>query len=94
MPIVSVPELKSQLNLDHDLDDALLSLKIDAAEAYCSSFIAGEIPDPAPATIKQAILMLAAHWYENREAVLTGGNAYIVPFGVHDLLGAHRAWVV
>lgn len=38
--------------------------------------------------------MLAAYWYEQREAALTGGNAYAVPFGVHDLLQSQRAWVV
>ena len=94
MPVVSVAELKAQLNLDHDLDDALLALKIAAAEAYAASFIGDAIPDPIPATIKQAVLMLSAHWYEVREATLTGGSSYVVPFGVHDLLQAHRAWVV
>lgn len=94
MPSVSVSELKTQLNLDHDLDDALLALKIDAAEAYAASFIGSTIPEPIPAAIRQAVLMLAAHWYEVREATLTGGSAYVVPFGVHDLLQAHRAWVV
>ncbi|MGA0539050.1 head-tail connector protein [Neotabrizicola sp. VNH66] len=95
MPVaITVAELKAQLNLDSDTDDALLSLKIEAAEAYCASFIGGPIPDPVPATIKQAVLMLAAYWYEAREAATVGGNPYAVPFGCHDLLQAHRAWVV
>ncbi|MDO9581859.1 MAG: head-tail connector protein [Desulfomicrobium sp.] len=95
MPVaITVPELRDQLNLESEHDDALLTLKIDAAEAYVSSFIGGTIPDPAPAAIKQAVLMLAAYWYEMREAATVGGNPYAVPFGVHDLLQAHRAWVV
>ena len=97
MSEVTVAELKAQLNLDHDLDDALLALKIDAAEAYCRSFIGdGPPPSYAPnsAIFRQAVLMLAAYWYELREAALTGGNAYAVPFGVHDLLQSQRAWVV
>jgi uncharacterized phage protein (possible DNA packaging) len=94
MSAVSVPELKAQLNLDHDFDDALLALKIDAAEAYAASFIGTAIPEPIPAAIRQAVLMLSAHWYETREAAMVGGSAYVVPFGVHDLLQAHRAWVV
>ncbi len=95
MPVaISVAELKAQLNLDSEDDDALLSLKIEAAEAYAASFIGGPIPDPAPAAIRQAVLMLAAYWYEAREAATVGGNPYAVPFGVHDLLQAHRAWVV
>lgn len=86
--------LKSQLNIEHDLDDALLQHKIEAAEGYAHSYIGGPIPDPAPAAITQAVLMLAAYWYEIREAATVGGNAYMIPFGVHDLLQAYRQWVV
>ena len=94
MPVpISVAELKAQLNLDSE-DDALLSLKIEAAEAYSASYTGNPIPDPAPAAIRQAVLMLAAYWYEAREAVTMGGTPYAVPFGVHDLMQAHRAWVV
>ena len=94
MPALSVPELKAQLTLDHDLDDALLAQKIDAAEAYVSSYIGEPIPTPCPAAIKQAVLMLAAYWYEVREAATIGGNAYAIPFGVHDLLQPHKAWTM
>lgn len=94
MTAVTVPELKAQLNIDHNLDDALLAQKIDAATAYASSYIGSAIPDPAPAAVKQAVLMLAAYWYEVREAATFGGNPYRVPFGFTDLLQAHRAWVV
>lgn len=94
MPAATLEELKAQLNLDHGFDDALLRQKIEAAEAYAASYIGCDIPDPCPAAIKQAVLMLAALWYEVREAASYGGNAYLVPFGVHDLLQAHRAWVV
>lgn len=95
MPVaITVPELRGQLNLDSEHDDALLAQKIDAAEAYCSSFIGGPITAPAPAAVKQAVMMLAAYWYELREAAAVGGNAYMIPFGVHDLLQAHRMWVV
>lgn len=94
MSLVAASELKAQLNIDHDLDDALLVSKIDAAEAYTASFIGSPIPSPCPATIKQAVLMLASFWYETREAAQFGGNAYQVPFGVHDLLNGHRQWVV
>lgn len=94
MPALTVAELKAQLNLEHDLDDALLASKIDAAEAYAASYIGEAIPSPCPAGIKQALLMLAAFWYEVREAASFGGSAYSVPFGVHDLLRPHKAWVV
>lgn len=94
MPAVDVSDLRGQLNLEGDLDNALLAQKIEAAEAYCAGFIGAPIPDPTPAAICQAVLMLAAYWYEMREAATTGGNAYAVPFGTQELLQAHRAWVV
>ena len=95
MPVaITVPELRVQLNLESEAEDAFLTNKIEAAEAYTASYIGHPIPDPAPAAIKQAVLMLAAYWYEAREAATVGGNPYAVPFGVQDLLQAHRAWVV
>lgn len=94
MPAVTVALLKAHMNLETDLDDALLSQKIDAAEAYAASFIGGPVPDPALAAVVQAVLMLAAFWYEAREAATLGGSPYPVPFGAHDLLQAHRACVV
>lgn len=92
--VVTVPELRAQLNLDSEHDDALLAQKIDAAEAYCASYVGGYIADPYSAAVKQAVIMLAAYWYEMREAATASGNPYVVPFGVHDLLQAHRRWVV
>ena len=94
MPITPVASLKAHLNLEHDLDDDLLISKLDAAEGYAANYIGAAISEPVPATITQAVLMLAGFWYEHREAAQSGGNAYIVPFGVHDLLQASRKWAV
>lgn len=38
-----------------------------------------------PAAIKQAIMLLAAHWYENREATIEGTTSIEIPFGVRAL---------
>lgn len=40
-----------------------------------------------PQEIKQAILLLVAHWYENREAVLVGSISKATEFAVNALLG-------
>lgn len=39
-----------------------------------------------PARTRQAIRMLAAHWYLNREAVVVGQSAGVMPIGVTELL--------
>lgn len=44
-----------------------------------------------PATVRHAILMLAAHWYESRQAaVATGAVPQDVPYGVKSLLDSQR----
>ncbi len=43
-----------------------------------------------PATIRQALLLLVAHWYEHREPVEIGASMNAVPVMVSELLHAHR----
>lgn len=49
--------------------------------------------DDVPAPLCEAIKQLAAHWYENREAVLIGTQAFALPLSLFDLVGPYRAWV-
>lgn len=46
--------------------------------------------DAVPQAIKQAMLMLIGHWYENRESVVLGANSFEVPQGVRALLQPFR----
>lgn len=97
MPIIPVADLRAHLNLDHEADDALLTQQLDAAEEYVSYAVGSpmmpSLDQPIAPTIRQAVLMLAAFWYETREAALPG-VPYAVPFGVSDLLQSHQRWVV
>lgn len=45
------------------------------------------IPEP----IRHAILMMVAHWYENREAIVVGANAETLPMAAGTLLAPWRA---
>ena len=47
---------------------------------------AASVPHP----LKAAILLLVAHWFGNREAVLTGVTATTLPLGVEDLVDPYR----
>lgn len=55
------------------------------------SYVAGYTTQTIPKTIRQAILLLIGHWYENREAVITGAVASVkVSTTVDALLKQHK----
>lgn len=102
MSIVTVDELKQQLNLTDDLgtgDDALLERKIAAAQDHLERMLGFRIEvtyggvdqDPIPPALVEATCQLAAHLYENREAT-TGTAMTTVPFGVADIVREYREW--
>lgn len=60
--------------------------------AVTVTFTAGY--SPLPKTLRQAMLLLVAHWYENREPVNIGNIVNELPFAVEALLNKFRAGVV
>ncbi len=50
----------------------------------------GATPGHVPATIRHALLLLIAHWYENREPVEIGSAVNAIPAMVSELLAPHR----
>jgi uncharacterized phiE125 gp8 family phage protein len=56
-------------------------------------FVAGVAAASVPATLKQAVRLLVAHWFMNREAVTEGGFEEL-PLGVQRLIGTHWTPVV
>jgi uncharacterized phiE125 gp8 family phage protein len=50
----------------------------------------GPSAEDVPATIRHALLLLVAHWYENREPVEIGAGANAVPAMVSELLAPYR----
>jgi len=50
----------------------------------------GDSASDVPQTVKQAILLLVGHWYENREASLVGSVSREIEFAVHALLWPER----
>lgn len=56
------------------------------------TFTAGRSnPDDVPESIKGAILLMIAHWFDNRSAVVTGATSSEVPMGVQHILNHYRA---
>jgi hypothetical protein len=63
------------------------STALRPANGICIRFVAGYGNASAvPEQIKQAIKMIAGHWFENREAVVTGTISKEVEFGAKALL--------
>jgi hypothetical protein len=103
--VVQLADVKAQLNVTFTDDDALIQTKIDAAEDWISKFYTGPAPqcssaptpptwppNPMPAGLTEAVKMLAAHLYENREASLVGVTSSELPFGLMDLIAPYRFW--
>lgn len=64
---------------------ASLPIEIDVTAGFAT-------PADVPATVKQAMLLLIASWYGNRDAAEVGARAAAIeiPFGVEVLLRRHR----
>lgn len=101
MTILTVAQLKEQINFDADLgtaDDALLGRKIAAAQGYIERQLGFKIEErygddgeeEVPPPLVEAVSQLAAHWYENREASLIGISAADLPFGVWPIINEYR----
>ena len=63
-----------------------------AANAIAISFTAGFGPTPSdiPAPIRQAMLLLVAHWYEHRDPIEIGEPDTAIPKAVSELLKPYR----
>lgn len=94
--VVTVEEMKAHLNIVDADDDVLIGWKIAAASAHVERATGIVFDDDyedaseVPEDLKEAIRMLAAHLYENREASLVGVTASTIPFGFDDFIRPHR----
>lgn len=98
MATVDIALLKQHVRADDfSEDDAYLSHLLEAAEAYvCSAtnrttdelLEGGKLPIP----LQQAILLLAGHWYNQREAV-SSAQMVEVPYTLAALIKPFRKLV-
>ena len=87
--IVSVDELKSHLRIQHDEEDSLMESLLLQAQAAANDFCRTEYNTEAPEPVRLAVLLMASHFYENRDnsdkaAFMTMQMAF------HALLYPHR----
>lgn len=64
-----------------------------ALNGYEIDFIAGfgETTLQVPHDLRHAVLMLVAHWFENRSAVVSDASPVFTPKGVRELIQPYRA---
>ena len=86
VPVVSVESVEVDGEVvTYDLDPSGWLVSGMSGAATLKMTVGG----PAPATAKQAILLLVGYWYEHREAVSDSGEA---PFAVRSLLNIGRVY--
>ncbi|UWR99224.1 head-tail connector protein [Phaeobacter inhibens] len=69
--------------------DGEIQIALDAAVDHLRSINVDVAADPFPPALKQAVLMLVAHFFENKEAV-TPEKVWFTPIGVDRLIAPYR----
>lgn len=88
MAVLHLEDVKAWLRISFDDEDDILASTIEAAEGYVSE-IGVALAAPVPPALKQALLLLIGHWWENREAVIEG-DFRKVPLGFEALIAPYR----
>jgi hypothetical protein len=87
-------KLHLRIELNQTIEDTLLTDLILAAHIHTENYLRKPIDETVGQHIKQALLFLVAHWYRNREAVITGTIASITPMAYDAILGPERDYPV
>lgn len=95
MAYCTIHEIKRQLNIETTyVDDdpilqdliAVASLSIDL---YCNGGLSGYTEQNIPITIKQATLLMAAHWYLNRQ-IVSFAKGEEIPYSFRFLVDPYK----
>lgn len=93
---LQLTDLKAHCNVTSNDDDAVLTRLLAAATTHIERLLGFKLadtvalPEGPPADLELAVLMLAADWFENREASITGTIIAAIPFGVAQIVAEHR----
>ena len=65
--IVTIPEVKAHLRIQHEEEDAYIGSLIEQAQSAAEDFFRvffSEVPPPA---VRLAVLLMIGHYFENRD---------------------------
>jgi len=90
---LTIDDAKAHLNVTTTFDDALITSKLEAAKEFVAEYTGIPVDsNGTPAPVDEAILILTAQLYDNREITTQGLSAQVLPFGFLDLLAPYRQW--
>ncbi len=81
---LTLTEIKEYLRIDGEEENSLLTALLSAAIAHSENYLQAPLPSETPTPVKQALLILIGHFYEQR------AGEYI-PNVVYVLLSPYRA---
>ena len=65
--IVTVAELKAHLRVQESAEDVYLETLLAQAQAAAEDFCRVTFSVPAPQAVRLAVILMASHYYENRD---------------------------
>ena len=65
--IVTVEEAKTHLRIESDKENIFIASLIAQAQAAAEDFCRVTFEEPAPEPVRLAVLLMVAHYYENRD---------------------------
>lgn len=98
--IVTLEDFKLHLGIIDDADDDMLTDKLASAQSHLERRMGFKIEaryggtdqEPIPDDLREAVLSLGAHFYENREGTVVGISAQDTPLSVIEIIRAYRDW--
>ena len=81
---LTLAEIKEYLRIDGEEENTLLTALLSAAISHSENYLQAPLPSETPTPIKQALLILIGHFYEQR----AGED---IPNVVYVLLSPYRA---
>lgn len=92
---LDITYVKEYLKVDFTEDDNLINLFIVAAKSYVETMLGYKLSvytttEEIPAELNVAILMITAHWYDNRQIQQVGTLGIEMSLSVHALVDAHK----
>ena len=65
--VVTVPEVKAHLRLQHADEDAYIGSLIEQAQSAAEDFCRVSFSEEAPLPVRLAVLLMISHYFENRD---------------------------